>query len=60
MLACKTTKKLPWEGLGMNIREQIINMLLQQCDGLERMVQEYQKKIAELQKQLEEKKPSQS
>ncbi len=37
-------------------RDQIINYLLQQCDMKNKTIQELQKQIADLQKQLEEKK----
>jgi len=38
------------------VREQMINFLLQQVDQASKVIEEQQKRIAELQKQLEEKK----
>ena len=41
----------------MNEREQIINFLLQNCDGKQRIIEELQKRVAELEKQLVEYQP---
>jgi hypothetical protein len=37
----------------MNEREQMINFLLQSCDAKSRLIEELQKQVTELQKQLE-------
>jgi hypothetical protein len=38
----------------VNEREQIINFLLQQCDAKNRMLEEFQKQITALQKEITE------
>ena len=38
----------------MNVREQIINFLLQQCDAKDAVIQQLQKELAELKKANEQ------
>lgn len=41
----------------MNIREQIMTFLLQQCDVKDSVIEDQKKRIAELEKQLEASQP---
>lgn len=46
--------------MDVQTRDQVLSFLLQQCDLKQRIIEDYQKQLAELQRQLVEKTPSQS